>query len=113
MRSNLAYMLLNEDLKAAQPGPRNYAHAWMRDGAVSTATYLRFGITDVPHDYLEWFTPLVREDGFVPFLVDGVTGKMLGCQRCGWKVAARWRLKTFRRGRGGFPTRSGGLAPGK
>lgn len=77
VRSNLGYMVLNRDLSAAQPGPRNYSHAWMRDGSVSTATYLRFGFNDEARTYLEWFTPLVRTDGFVPFLVDAKTGKML------------------------------------
>ncbi len=78
VRANLAYMILNRDRAAAQPGPRNYAHAWMRDGAVSTATYLRFGYNDIAKEYLTWFTSLVREDGFVPFLVDAVEGKMPG-----------------------------------
>lgn len=77
VRSNLAYMLLNRDLSAAQPGPRNYSHAWMRDGSVSTATYLRFAFNDEALGYLEWFTPLVGQDGFAPFLVDAKTGKLL------------------------------------
>ncbi|MEK8023066.1 MAG: discoidin domain-containing protein [Candidatus Hydrogenedentota bacterium] len=76
MKSNLAYMLLNADYAAAQPGPRNYAKAWMRDGAVSSVTYLRFGFPDVVRRYLDWFTPLVRNDGFVPFLVSSRTGEM-------------------------------------
>lgn len=78
VRANLAYMMLNRDRAAAQPGPRNYAKAWMRDGAVSTATYLRFGYNDIAREYLAWFTDLVREDGFVPFLVDSIEGKMPG-----------------------------------
>lgn len=76
VKANLAYMILNADYDAAQPGPRNYAKAWMRDGAVSSMTYLRFDDVDVVRRYLAWFTPLVRSDGFVPFLVSSSTGEM-------------------------------------
>jgi hypothetical protein len=84
IRANLAYMLLNRDYAAPQPGPRNYAHAWMRDGSVSTATLLEFGFKREVREYLEWFAPLVRADGFVPFLVESKTGEMPGFAR-DWK----------------------------
>jgi hypothetical protein len=67
-------MLLNADYAAAQPGPRNYSKAWMRDGALSVLEYLRFGFTDVAKKYLEWFYPLVGRDGFVPFIVNSRNG---------------------------------------
>jgi hypothetical protein len=75
VRSNLAYMLLNRDRFAPEPGPRNYAHAFMRDGAISAATYLRYGLDREAREYVEWFAPLVGKDGFVPFIVDPVEGK--------------------------------------
>jgi hypothetical protein len=84
MRANLAYMILNRDYSAAQPGPRNYAKAWMRDGAVSTSTYLHFGFVDIARDYLRWFSRLVGPDGFAPFLVSSKTGEPPG-----W--AADWK----------------------
>ncbi|MBV9464002.1 MAG: discoidin domain-containing protein, partial [Verrucomicrobiae bacterium] len=73
MRSNLAYMLLNRDKAAAQPGPRNYSKSWMRDGSVSTSTYLKFGFTKEAGEYLRWIGGLVGQDGFVPFLIDPKT----------------------------------------
>ncbi len=78
VRSNLAYLRINADGFAVQPGSRNYNSSWIRDGAVSATAMLRFGLEQPVRNYLNWFTGLIGEDGFVPFLVDTHTGRMVG-----------------------------------
>lgn len=75
-RSYLAYMLINADYAAPQPGPRNYAKAWARDGALSAGTYLRLGQTQAVRQYLDWFTPQVGPDGFVPPMLESRTNRI-------------------------------------
>jgi hypothetical protein len=74
IRSNLAYLLINADGPATQPGSRNYNNSWIRDGSVSAAAMMRFGLKDFGRKYLQWFTGLVKDDGFVPFIVETKTG---------------------------------------
>ena len=76
IRSNLAYLCINADGPATQPGSRNYNSSWIRDGSISATTMMRFGLFDQGKDYLNWFTGLIKDDGFVPFLVDTRTGEM-------------------------------------
>jgi F5/8 type C domain len=78
IRSNLAYLCINADGPATQPGSRNYNSSWIRDGAISATAMMRFGLSSQGKDYLEWFTGLIKDDGFVPFLVDTKTGNMEG-----------------------------------
>jgi hypothetical protein len=78
IRSNLAYLLINADGPATQPGSRNYSNSWIRDGSVSAAAMMRFGLTDFGKKYLQWFTGLVKDDGFVPFIVETKTGNPVG-----------------------------------
>jgi hypothetical protein len=74
LRSNLAYLIINADGPATQPGSRNYGHSWIRDGAISATAMMRFGMTDFGEKYLLWFTSLIKDDGFVPFIVETKTG---------------------------------------
>ncbi|MBU0533184.1 MAG: discoidin domain-containing protein [Candidatus Omnitrophica bacterium] len=76
IRSNLAYLLINADGPATQPGSRNYNSSWIRDGAISATAMMRFGLVDNGATYLKWFTGLIKDDGFVPFLVNTKTGQM-------------------------------------
>jgi hypothetical protein len=78
IRSNLAYLLINADGPATQPGSRNYNNSWIRDGSVSAAAMMRFDLTDFAKNYLLWFTGLVKEDGFVPFIIETKTGSPVG-----------------------------------
>ncbi len=78
VRSNLAYLLVNMDGPAIQPGTRNYQHSWIRDGSISATAMLFFGLEEPVRDYVRWMTTLVEEDGFVRFLVDAQTGEMAG-----------------------------------
>lgn len=78
IRSNLAYLRINADGPAVQPGSRNYSSSWIRDGAISATAMMRFGLQQPVRNYLNWFTNLIGEDGFVPFLVETRTGRMVG-----------------------------------
>lgn len=76
IKSNLAYLLINAEGPAIQPGSRNYQHSWIRDGSISATAMLYFGMLDPVREYVEWMTDLVHDDGFVPFLVEAKTGEM-------------------------------------
>lgn len=78
VRSNLAYLLINADGPATQPGSRNYNNSWIRDGAISATAMMRFGLVDFGEKYLQWFTPLIKDDGLIPFIVETKTGNMAG-----------------------------------
>ena len=70
VRSNVAYVLVNRDGPAIHPGSRNYARAWMRDGSLMAAALLRFGRTDEVKAFLEYYSPYIHDDGYVPCIVD-------------------------------------------
>lgn len=76
IRSNLAYLCINADGPATQPGSRNYNSSWIRDGSISATAMIRFGLLSQGNDYLNWFTGLIKDDGFIPFLVETKTGEM-------------------------------------
>jgi hypothetical protein len=78
LRSNLAYLIINADGPATQPGSRNYNHSWIRDGAISATAMMRFGMSDFGKNYLLWFTNLIKDNGFVPFIVETKTGNPVG-----------------------------------
>lgn len=69
-KSSVAHILLNRDGAAIQPGPRRYARSWIRDGATMCAALLRTGNAEPVRDFLQWYAPFVRADGFVPCCVD-------------------------------------------
>jgi hypothetical protein len=76
VRSNLAYLLINMDGPAIQPGTRNYEHSWIRDGSISATAMALFGVEQPVRAYVRWFSSLVREDGFVPFILRARDGQM-------------------------------------
>jgi len=76
VRSNLAYLLINMDGPAIQPGTRNYEHSWIRDGSISATSMILFGMREPVRDYVQWFSNLVHDDGFVPFIVRARDGEM-------------------------------------
>ena len=69
LRSNLAYILLNQDGPWIKPGPRNYNHAWIRDGAMTSEALLRAGISAPVVEYARAYSRMVRSDGWVPFII--------------------------------------------
>jgi hypothetical protein len=68
-RASLAYILINRDGPALQPGSRGYEAAWMRDGALTSAALLRMGYPGVVRMFLDWYAQYVEEDGRVPAIV--------------------------------------------
>lgn len=69
LRSNLAYILLNQDNPWLKSGPRRYNHTWMRDGSMTSLALLRMGITEPVRRFLTAYIPLVDEKGWVPWHV--------------------------------------------
>jgi len=70
IKSNLAYILINRHAAALQPGPRNYARSWIRDGAFTCTALLEMGFTEEVRDYIRWFASYQFADGRVPCCVD-------------------------------------------
>jgi hypothetical protein len=69
-RTTLAYILINRDGPRLQPGPRNYARSWIRDGALTSAALLASGFSEPPRQFLDWFARYQFADGRVPCCVD-------------------------------------------
>jgi hypothetical protein len=65
-----AHVLVTRRGPALQPGPRRYTRSWIRDGAMMSAALLRMGHLDEVRDFLSWYAPHQRADGFVPCCVD-------------------------------------------
>jgi hypothetical protein len=70
LRSNLAYILINRDGAALQPGSRSYERSWIRDGSLTSSALLRLGQADVVRDFLQWFAPYQFPSGKIPCCVD-------------------------------------------
>ena len=65
-----AHILVNRQGAAIHPGPRRYTRAWIRDGVVMGAALARAGSAAPYFDFIKWYEPYLREDGFVPCCVD-------------------------------------------
>lgn len=63
-------ILINRDGPALQPGPRRYTRSWIRDGVIMGAALLRVGDTMALPNFIRWYAPFQRKDGFVPCCVD-------------------------------------------
>jgi hypothetical protein len=70
LRTNIAYILINRDGPAFQPGSRSYERAWIRDGSLIASVLLRLGFSDDAKEFAEWFAPYQFPDGKVPCCVD-------------------------------------------
>jgi len=70
IKSNLAYILINRDGPAIQPGSRTYAHSWIRDGALTSAALLGMGYTEEVRQFLQWYAGYQAADGSIPCCVD-------------------------------------------
>ena len=81
LRSQAAYMLVNQTGHAMQAGPRNYNRSFIRDGAATASILLRMGETKAARDYLDWYAShAVHENGLVsPILnADGSVNRGFG-----------------------------------
>ena len=65
-----AHILVTRSGPALQPGPRRYTRSWIRDGAMMSAALLRMGHAEEVREFIRWYAPNQREDGFVPCCVD-------------------------------------------
>jgi hypothetical protein len=70
MRANLAYILINRDGPAIQPGSRSYSRSWIRDGSLTSTALLRLGHAQDVKDFIDWFAPYQYDNGKVPCCVD-------------------------------------------
>ena len=65
-----AHVLITRDGPALQPGPRRYTRSWVRDGAMMAAALLRMDCREPVREFIRWYAPFQRADGFVPCCVD-------------------------------------------
>ena len=70
IRSNLAFILVNRDGPAIQPGSRSYERSWIRDGSLTSAALLRLGHADEVRAFAEWYAGFQYPNGKVPCCVD-------------------------------------------
>ena len=70
IRANLAYILINRDAAAIQPGSRSYERSWIRDGSLTSAALLRLGHPEEVRAFIKWYAPFQYQDGKVPCCVD-------------------------------------------
>ncbi|WP_447964623.1 discoidin domain-containing protein [Nitrospira sp. Ecomares 2.1] len=66
VKSQVAYILLNNDGVVIQPGARSYNRTWMRDGAIISSTLMRLGFFEEVRGFLNWYAERVEPDGLVP-----------------------------------------------
>ena len=96
LRSNLAYILINRDGAAIQPGSRTYERSWIRDGAMTSGALLELGLDTAVKEFLRWYSGYIGKDGWVPCCVDArgadpvpehdSFGEFI------WAVAETWRF---------------------
>jgi hypothetical protein len=65
-----SHILVTRSGAALQPGPRRYTRSWIRDGAMMSAALLRMGHAEEVAEFIRWYAPYQRADGFVPCCVD-------------------------------------------
>ncbi len=70
LKSNIAYILINRDGAAIQPGSRSYERSWIRDGALTSTTLLYLGLKDEVREYIDWYANFQFPDGKIPCVVD-------------------------------------------
>ncbi len=70
LRTTLAYIVIHRDGASLQPGSRNYARAWIRDGAMTATALLQMGFTPEVREFLEWYVGFQGPDGKVPCCID-------------------------------------------
>ena len=85
VKSQAAYILLNNDGVVIQPGSRSYNRTWMRDGAMISSALLRLGFFEEVREYLDWYAERVEPDGLVPPILD-TSGKVYE----GWGRNIEW-----------------------
>jgi hypothetical protein len=70
LKAQLAYILINRDGPAIQPGSRSYERAWIRDGSLTSTALLQTGRTAEVRQYIDWYEKNLFPSGKVPCVVD-------------------------------------------
>jgi hypothetical protein len=70
LRSNVAYVLINRDGPAIQPGSRSYERSWIRDGSLTSGALLRLGLHEPVREFIKWYAPYQYDNGKIPCVVD-------------------------------------------
>lgn len=70
VKSQLAYILINRDGVALQPGSRCYRRTWIRDASLTAASLLQLGLHEEIAQFIRWFAPFLYANGKVPCCVD-------------------------------------------
>ncbi|HEV2178949.1 MAG TPA: discoidin domain-containing protein [Gemmatimonadaceae bacterium] len=70
LRTNIANILIERDGVRLQPGTRDYARSWIRDGALMSVALLRTGFPDPVREFAEWYAEYQQANGSVPCCVD-------------------------------------------
>ena len=70
LKAQLAWVLVNRNGPAIQPGTRSYARSWIRDGSLTSSALLRLGETQAVREFIEWFAPYQYANGKSPCCVD-------------------------------------------
>ncbi|MEA3410455.1 MAG: discoidin domain-containing protein [Pseudomonadota bacterium] len=70
LRSTLAYILINQDGPMIQPGSRDYARAWIRDGALTSTALLQLGHTEPVRRFIRWYAGFQYPSGKIPCCID-------------------------------------------
>lgn len=70
IRSNQAWILINRDGAAIQPGSRSYERSWIRDGALTSAALLRYGHPETVRAFIDWYARYQYPSGKIPCCVD-------------------------------------------
>jgi hypothetical protein len=65
-----SHILVTRSGAALQPGPRRYTRSWIRDGTIMSAALLRMRHVKEVVEFIRWYAPNQRADGFVPCCVD-------------------------------------------
>ena len=69
-RTAAGHILINRDGPAIQHGPRRYTRSWVRDCVIMGAALAKAGLPVALREFLTWYAPFQREDGFIPCVVD-------------------------------------------
>ncbi len=70
-RSTLAYILINRDGPAIQPGSRTYERTWIRDGSLTSTALHYAGHSKAARELIDWYAPYQYDNGKIPCVVDG------------------------------------------
>ncbi len=70
LRSQQAYILINADGPAIQPGSRTYERSWIRDGALTSTALLCTGHVQPVRDFIAWYAAHQYDNGKIPCVVD-------------------------------------------